>query len=391
MDVAHAPVGMNGYNVGSLPGVPNLIYILYPDDVGILSQWNIITFDTNTDLYGTVSTSPVLPFNVGGSTSTFVGIKNHVGLPTHLFIINVGAGGHLQQSTWDPATLTWTAPVAIPGTANCFPVGQIFATPTSIPDNWYVAYGDSPTGDLFMGQSVNGAPLGTLTNISGTGLFDFTRTDQIIFNQPVADSIWFTWNEGNDCYAMTTTNATFPAFTKFHIANVPASGTLGYSTFGVDAAGTLNLFVAWVDVSGPPIDKILQYRFDGVATWNFAGVFYDEVTNPPPNSVAQPIQFIHDGQALLQFSNGDILFAISLETIDPMTGLHHCTGIALIGIVPPPTPIILRRIDHRTIAILPLPNPLIHCPSDENYVIGRVSPATQKRKRSNCVYDFRSK
>jgi len=158
-----------------------------------------------------------------------------------------------------------------------------------------------------------------------------------------------------------------------------------------DGAGTYH--VIWDDIStetathGQLKDNT---SLSILGPWNPAVILYDAFMNalPPIVNLYQflPMYVSKDPNSGLVIISFGVIYVVAPGTMAGV--MNNIPGIA--G-PPPVVPIIVKQIDQQKLAILSLPNPLLHCPSDENYVMGRVTPKTQKRKRSKRIYDFRSK
>ncbi len=105
---------------------------------------------------------------------------------------------------------------------------------------------------------------------------------------------------GGDAVISIGTPLSAPVFTAYDVFAVGATDDVTYINPAVSRDGlTLNGFFVHTDVTTTPkIDEIRQSVFDGASTWAASTLYYDEITNPPPNGSTGVNQFIHAMQQI---------------------------------------------------------------------------------------------
>lgn len=166
--------------------------------------------------------------------------------------------------------------------------------------------------------------LGVPVQVASSANWDGNDIDQRTWNNKIA--VAFT--NSDVLYVAIGSPLAGAAFSVFTVGSVPSSGNLQYPTLAEDRNGKLVVFVAWTDFSGAPVDQLLMWTFDGGSSFGSPVLFYDEIANPPANSVPQVNQFIHNGAAH-QFANGSWVFITDLE-VKP-DGVHiYCAAHSLV-------------------------------------------------------------
>jgi hypothetical protein len=310
----HPAAAAPGYGGKAVSFDGATIRILYTDNA--TSKQIVIPFSAGTNTYGAPSASS--PVEVNGpfpaiykqSNGTLVvPIGQGIGAANKLYYMTLIAGA-------------WSALTALGAVANATVYGVV-ADPS---DRGHLLYQDG-AGNLVYALISAAFALGAPTTLETVANWDANDIDQRI----IGNSLYVTWTDQTILKVAIGTPLSAPVFTTYIVGTVPISGTIAYPTLAVDKNGNPVVFAAWTDYSGSPVDQLLMWTFDGVSSWGSPVLFYDEITNPPANSVAQLNQFIHTGAAT-QFANGTWVFATALEI---HTSNTFCGGHILLGSLPP--------------------------------------------------------
>lgn len=273
--------------------------------------FKIVQFDTGTNLWGTPTAAASVGENqfyfyrqTGGN---YVVIFNH---SSHIAYIKYSAG------VWDAGATNLVAvnDGIFGGDVTSADVAFVFAAPN--------AGGSAALYRIDAAMAVTGP---------------FALTDPWANNTRPTVKLWSTdsvavaqvpSSGGADVVVEIGTPLSSPVMTRYPIYTKAVTEVITYATLipNKDAALTVN-YVRVDYTTSPLVDEVDQSTFDGASTWAAPIVFYDEITNPPANSVPDQLhQFVHtiDG---MQLADGSWVMAVSMETED--AAVQHCTGFIL--------------------------------------------------------------
>lgn len=286
-----------------------IISILLNDNPN--GKLRIASFNTATNLYGALSAESAL------TNQTFAALYQQSGGALIAPLNNdFGSGSKLAQANL--ASGSWAGPTQLGSIAGPLVYGCVGDSS----DRGHVLYADA-SFNLQYAQLSAGLSLGTPVEVAAAADWDGQDIDQRIWNGKLVVAR----TNQNILYVSIGDPLSGPTFTEYTIDTVGGAGTLAYPTLAEDKDGNLVVFVAYTDFSGAPIDELSMWTFDGVSSWGSPVLFYDEVANPPANSVTQVDQFIHTGAAY-QFPSGKWLFVTALE-VRPASHTF-CAGFALV-------------------------------------------------------------
>ncbi len=206
-------------------------------------------------------------------------------------------------------------------------------------------------------NAVRAARVSAAFAVSTASLGNGVNTRYTVKVDEANDKIFVAWNGNQEIYVSVGTPLSAPTYApKFIIFSEGGSSTCSYPTLGTDADGNTVVFFIQVDVGvDPVIDRLYLSTFDGVSAWSTPIVYFDAVTDPPPDGVPDPVnQFLHTGDVVL-LSDGTFLFVTALETVND--GVDHCTGFALVNTPEPGCPTIYVARQPQPDAPAPLPPP----------------------------------
>lgn len=285
--------------------------------------YTVTPFDTATDLWG--STSPVLTLAEvpntpsGGKCAQVIDKPNGdvvflwcapaTSTKLKAAVLSAGVWGSITDALSLANGSYLTGAIVDPAT------GAIFVT-----------YGRGSDDEYFCVRLDNSLLAGTPKDL-GSG--DTLRADMKLWG---ADSIAIGYGANSDLGAHVSigTPLSNPVFTDYLVGPVTGSAYTLYTALAVDLTGKLNAFYGYQDYSGPSpyVDELRQTTFDGVSAWSTPILFYDAVTNPPPNTAAPIDQFIHTLQVADQFPNGQWIASTALEILIPG---EVCAGHVLVS------------------------------------------------------------
>ncbi len=266
----------------------------------------LVEFDTGTDTYGT-------PGDSGGLSGPIYAQADGT-----YVALDAATGTHIRYSTYKFTDGFWVGPTNL--LAGNLPLASVIGDST---DAGHVSYYDGT--DLKYFRLSSGFIVGsqaTLGAISGSQL----RTSSVIWGGRVAIG----WADGSHIKVSIGAPLSAPAFSTSTVyTRLSSDEDVSYPTLLVDNDGNLRCFFVVTNYNTDPfIDELRVSTSTDGSTWSTPVVFYDEITNPPADSVPdQESQFIHTGD-VQQLSDGRVVFITALETSDD--GSAHCTGFALI-------------------------------------------------------------
>lgn len=274
-------------------------------------SWLWFPFNTNTDTYGTVVQKLLFTPGIndsGAFTYRQLNTDNpFVYIETTTLKVLLETGG------------AWTGPTSI---HNYGAARYIIAGISDSADRGHFIYIDN-SSNVFYNQLSSSFALGT--EVAFTTPADNKTGDMRVWNGKIVAAYTATHSVLVEIGDGLTDPVTF---TEFVIATVVAPANVSYARLSEDKDGNLVVFWTEVDYStSPVVDREWMSTFDGISAWGAPVLFYDEMDNPPANSVADVSQFIHTGQ-YLQLSDGTWLGSIALEILDSHDA-QQCTGFIL--------------------------------------------------------------
>jgi hypothetical protein len=298
-----------------------IISILLFDNTNF--KFFVATFDTGTNLYGALS-SESSATTAAGFAALYQQSGGTLVAPTNSI---VSAADKLREL--DLTGGVWSGPNQLGNIAS----PTVYGVVVDSSDRGQLFYADN-VFNLYYAQISAGLVLGTPILVANGANWDGNDIDQRIWNSKIV----IAYTNQNILNVAIGSPLSGPTFTNYVIDTVGGAGTLAFPTLAQDKDGNLVVFVAYTDYSGDPssdIDQLLMWTFDGVSSWGSPVLFYDEVANPPANSVAQLHQFIHTGAAY-QFASGVWVFSTALEVQPGGSGPIYCAGFALVSSTSPP-------------------------------------------------------
>lgn len=288
--------------------------ILYRESLGNFLQ--IVHFDTATDTYGTPTVAGSTILNLSNSTVFY---RQSGG--TYVVVYTTGSLRYLTNSggVWSGPTLLRASTGLLTGVVDATDVCHLFTSEVGF--------------QLSYRQLSAAFSLGSVTTFTGNVFFNGGGTAIIWGGSSVA--VLYARSDGTEQVQIGTPLASpvFTAYTSVFPSGSPA--TYSYPLLVEGSDGVLNAFITAIE-NPDVIDEIRQSVFDGVSTWGAPIVFYDEITNPPPDSDTSHFQFIHTASAV--HINGLWIYATAMETSTDDGVTVFCTGFALIQIPVPPEP-----------------------------------------------------
>ncbi len=267
----------------------------------------LVEFDTGTDTYGT-------PGDSGGLSGPIYAQADGT-----YVALDAATGTHIRYSTYKFTDGFWVGPTNL--LAGNLPLASVIGDSV---DAGHVSYYDGTDLKYFRLSStfVVGSQA-TLGVISGSQL----RASSVIWGTKVAIG----WADGSNIKVSIGTPLGGPTFSTSTVyARLSSDEDVSYPTLLVDKDGNLKTYFVVTNYNTDPfIDELRVSTSADGATWPTPTVFYDEIANPPADSVPdQAGQFIHTGD-VKQLSSGRVVFITALETSDD--GNAHCTGFALLA------------------------------------------------------------
>ena len=322
------------------PGFPLAFYragaisVLYAPPLGGGGSTTLRQIITHN---GTVWGPPTATIDLGFTepSPSFGGVFYQQSTGQYVNIYQNGVGSNNVQILSNLAG-AWTGPALFFNTAaGSAPPAVAVAVDNT--DAAHLFYSQNPQNTLYYRRVSPALVAGGQVSIGGWYNGDPTvgsnGTSAIIWNSQVAVA----YRNGRTADPQTIsvsigTPLSGPAFTPYVVRSLPAPfgtnfGYLSDPTLAIGIDGKLNAF--WVESDGlGTVQQIWQSTFDGVATWGAPTLFYDEILNPPANSVAQASQQISHIEAT-QLTNGQWIIPASMLITVPAGQVN--AQFALIG------------------------------------------------------------
>ncbi len=297
----------NGQAISSING-SRLTTAFWSQATGHLA---LVDMDTGTGFYGAVSPDSGIAGSAAFSRGAGVYFKTSNSTYYHVY-------ADLNDSQIKYMTLTagvWSGPTII--TAASTGTGQGIVR---------VVFDSSERAHIFYNL------LGSLTYVQldatdtpgspitiGTGSL-FQRCD-VLIDSNTLHVLWIKGDQSEVLYSSGTplSGPTFAIETV--IATPTPPEIVSYPALALDGSAVLTAFWVSIDNSfNPGIDEILLSQFTG--TWSAPALFYDAISNPPPNDPGYPTQFLHTGQ--VYWVSGDWFYVTAMED-----NLGFCVGYIL--------------------------------------------------------------
>ena len=310
MDQAGTPSNIQGQLIAFQETNGN-IDILFRRSVAAGDGLQVVQFSTSTDTYGTASSA-------SAAAHPMTGVFYRQSGGTYVYVYTDGTLRYMTNSggVWAGPTSLRAATGLLTGVADSSDRCHLFTNEVGF--------------QITYRQLSSSFVLGSATTFTGNAFLN--GGGYAIVWDPDSVAVIYGTDSGTEKVQIGTPLSA-PVFTAYDgVFPVDSVATYSYLLLVQGSDGKLNAFI--IAVENPDlIDEIRQAVFDGVSTWASPIVFYDELTDPPPNSIPS-MQFLHTASAVQ--INGNWIFATAMETSTDGGETVFCTGFALIQPICPP-------------------------------------------------------
>lgn len=316
MDAAHSPGG--GAPGVSFNAATGIIKVILQTVTG--QPWFISYFDTATDTWVFTSSAS----SVTGPPNFLCNVlaERANGDMVYIYVTTFsGPVDKLAYLYYNQGSNTWNAEVQL----------------ITVTAGTYLACGAWGTDGIIRFVLGDGNTLDNtyyeldLTLTLSAGIFlggsDGFTADIIFFGAGLAIS----WTDYQFVYVAIALALPGISFTRYTVQTVGGAAALSYARLAVDITSKLTVFWVTLDYSSPPyVDEVDMATYNGAGSWIGPILFYDEIANPPANSVTQINQFAHTGE-VIQLPSGQWVYALALE-VEPAFQVF-CAGHILTKLV----------------------------------------------------------